>query len=286
MLWNELTFGVEIECFAPNGVDPVAVLRNAGVDCLSYSGYTHTTIPQWKVVTDGSLRNMSRTPMSGWEIVSPVLSGEAGIAQVRAVMVAIHAAGFKVNATCGMHVHVGVGGASVAQVKNLAKMYLKYSGCFDAVLPASRRGVANYYCRNNRQALFASYTNEQIEARFRNVRSLGQISTLMSGVDIEAAVNARSSERYFAFNMLSYVQHGTVEFRQHSGTTDAEKAVNWVRLVTGFVAAAFSLNHIKMDCSASRDGEMLFAKFLRKTDRSGARFFRARRAALHTATAA
>jgi hypothetical protein len=85
--------------------------------------------------------------------------------------------------------------------------------------------------------------------------------------------------------MLSYVQHGTVEFRQHSGTVDAAKAVQWVRLITGFVAAAFSLNSIKMADSASRDNETLFGKFLRKTDRAGARFYRTRRAALHTATA-
>jgi hypothetical protein len=47
--------------------------------------------------------------------------------------------------------------------------------------------------------------------------------------------------RYFKVNLQSYHTYGTVEFRQHSGTLNAAKAVNWVRLLDSFITATKSL---------------------------------------------
>lgn len=274
---SELTFGIEIECFAPRGANPVEILRTAGVEVRDGIEYNHRTIPQWKVVTDGSLRWGGRDAFYGYEIVSPVLQGADGIAQVRSVMMAIEAAGFKVNATCGLHAHVGIGNATAAQVKNLAKMYLKYANEFDQLMPASRRGVMNMFCKNNRAHRFANSTPEQIDQAFANVRSINGISELMNGISLNRA-NPRSHERYYAFNMLSYVSYGTIEFRQHSGTVNHQKACEWIKLLTGFVASAFSIKSIRC---ASVGG---MAKLMRKTDREGRAFYTSRAAILNRAS--
>ena len=78
-----LTFGAELECFLPYGIshrEAAAKITAAGIECNAES-YNHSARPTWKIVTDGSLGDYSR----GAEIVSPVLSGEEGLAALATV---------------------------------------------------------------------------------------------------------------------------------------------------------------------------------------------------------
>jgi hypothetical protein len=45
----------------------------------------------------------------------------------------------------------------------------------------------------------------------------------------------RVYERYFKLNVAAYLRHGTIEFRQHSGTVDYQKMVNWIIFCIAFV---------------------------------------------------
>ena len=83
---------------------------------------------------------------------------------------------------------------------------------------------------------------------------------------------ARSSCRYYKINFQAFATHGTIEFRQHSGTLDADKAANWVRLLTGFFAVAMSVRVVANRSFAT------FEDLLKKTDRNGAAYLRARAA--------
>jgi hypothetical protein len=52
-------------------------------------------------------------------------------------------------------------------------------------------------------------------------------------------LSSRGSEaRYHKLNLTAYRRHRTVEFRQHSGTLEANKAINWVLLCLRMVDAA------------------------------------------------
>jgi hypothetical protein len=63
-------FGVEIEFLSTITTDQaLASLRAAGIR-VEFEGYSHATTPHWKIVADGSC---------GYELVSPVLEGEAGL---------------------------------------------------------------------------------------------------------------------------------------------------------------------------------------------------------------
>lgn len=268
MLWTDLTFGVEIECFIPGGeAAATRAIVAAGVSCISTSG--HSTIQQWKVVPDGSLRNVGP---GGCEAVSPILRGEEGLQQVRTVVAALRAAGAVVNTHTGLHVHIGARQATVAQLRNLCKLFLKYEGQFDALVPASRR--SNRYCQSN--ASVAAMRGGDAANLSRSLDGAGSVAALarvMNGGWEER--QHYTSFRYYKLNLQSYASHGTVEFRQHSGTLDPAKIDAWVRLVAGFCARAFTLTSVRWDGQPGT-----FSQLVAKADRETAQFLTRRRAAL------
>jgi hypothetical protein len=269
---NELTFGVEIECYAPTSVDLTAALVNAGVQ-VSQAYRTHDTTPGWKIVHDGSLGSR-HAGMIGREVVSPILRGEDGLRQVAAVARALDAAGCKVDRTCGLHVHVGAQNATPAQIKNVVKMFAKYEHHFDALCPESRRN--NNFCRSNRDFAggIGSYES-QVATIFEKLDGTRSVRGIASVINGGYGGHHYSRERYFKLNLQSMASHGTIEFRQQAGTINAQKMTSWIKLVTGFVAAGFTLKSVSSQASPS------FAKLLRKVDRETAAFLQQRRTALN-----
>jgi len=258
MLWTEVTFGVEIECISPIGRQQLAnALMSAGIDAQD-AGYTHRTTSYWKLVTDGSIQASRECP-NGIEVVSPILKGTDGLEQLRKVMNALVASGCKVNASCGLHVHCGAGGASVQQLKNVAMMFLRHERSFDAILPRSRRANNCRWAASPLHILglqSATEISERVAERIQAARTTREIGSIMNSGD----------SRYNKINFQSLATHGTVEFRQHSATIDADKSANWVRLLTGFFATAMSVRVVNNRSFAT------FADLLRKTDRSGAAY--------------
>ncbi len=218
------TFGVELEFTHARlaRYQVVDALIAAGID-IKAEGYNHRTASYWKVTTDGSLgSNYSINS----EIVSPILSGDAGFAEVTKVCRVLLSLGCKVNKKCGLHVHIGARNESLAFFKTLARLYHKAEPVIDSFLAPSRRGYANTFCgpvRINQPALEMATNMEQIAL------ALGQDHGL---------ANVRSARRYRKLNVLSFWQHGTVEFRQHQGTIEAEKVCNWVRFCLRLALAA------------------------------------------------
>ncbi len=218
------TFGVEIECMLPAGSSHAQIARAitaAGVPCYA-SGYDHTTQPHWRTVSDGSLGDYHR----GVEVVSPVLRGEEGLRQLRIVCDALLAARARVNRRCGLHVHVGGWQDETASfAKNLVLLYRNCEAQIDSFVAPSRRGSLNSFCQ---PVAVSSYTRDVLSFD-ELVRSVGQSAGRMS---------ARHPARYRKLNLMSYYQHGTVEFRQHQGTVEAIKAEHWVRFCLRMAAAA------------------------------------------------
>ena len=99
---NEFTFGIEIETIAPN-----SAVQNDGLRIGPYKrGIQVPYLPTgWKAEADGSIDNSAGGHKC--EIVSPVLRGAEGLAQVLAVVQTLEAKGHRVNVSCGVHVHVG-----------------------------------------------------------------------------------------------------------------------------------------------------------------------------------
>lgn len=210
---GQQTFGVEFEFILPVGVssyDLAVRLTEAGVPTQAEM-YNHHLRSHWKIVTDGSLGDYA----NGRELVSPVLSGEAGMAAMRAACQVLTAAGCKVNKRCGLHVHVGARHRPVSFFKSLVRLYRHYEAAIETCLSASRRGRANMFCQ----------PVTTTEMQLSQVRTVDDLRRVMHS-------------RYTKLNLQSFWRHGTVEFRQHQGTVEARKAEMWVRLCLKMTALA------------------------------------------------
>lgn len=267
----ERTFGIEIEAFGLPMRTVAATIADAGIVCNA-EGYNHHTSRNWKVVSDGSIRGDY-----GFEVVSPILSGAEGLAQVRTVMEALAAAGAKVNKTTGLHVHIGARDFSLREFRNIAKNYIIFEDFFDAIMPLSRRANNCPYIRSNRYSVGGDYTNAAAQRVCDKVDTCNTIDEIIRVI----CPSNYSEARYHKLNLTAFYRHGTVEFRQHSGTVDADKAVNWIELLIQFV------NRASITRQRPNVGEVskatVFAQFFRSFKMEGElkAFFTARRRVLH-----
>ena len=215
-------FGVELEIVGLSQSRAAEVISNAGVRCVAES-YNHAARTWWKAVTDGSIvdhRNGGRYDTC-CEVVSPILKGEEGIATLRAVCKALAAAGATVNKTTGLHVHVNARDLTAREIATCVKRYANHESVIDSLMPNSRRANNNRFCQSvievaSTPAFNSATTVDGLLSVFRN-RFYGDQS------------------RYVKLNLESYVRHGSIEFRQHSGSINAEKVTNWVRFCVNFV---------------------------------------------------
>jgi hypothetical protein len=192
-------FGIEIEFllenqFGVNLYEKVATAINNAGVEARAEGYNHTTRRHWKVTYDASV---SAPGYKGLEVVSPILKGQKGLDEIEIVCGALQALGAKINITCGLHVHHDARHlrGDDRKLQQVVDIYNRAEKVIDSMLPPSRR--MNTYCRSN-------------------------------------TVTDATRDRYAKVNLTSMYRHGTVEFRQHSGTIDCNKIKNWV-LLTGLI---------------------------------------------------
>lgn len=200
---DQRRFGVEIECNAP-----IQVLRQNMLQkglTVEHEGYNHSTVPYWKIVSDGSVRNtVRRAGFEAMELVSPILQGDAGLASLREATESLREVGARVNTTCGLHVHHDAADFDVDKAKTLARNYMRAQAAIDRLVSPSRR--ANQYCQPlNEQDL------NYLDAPGRTLRD-----------------SVLSINRYRTLNLAALARHGTVEFRQHQGTIEYNKIASWV----------------------------------------------------------
>lgn len=200
-------YGVEIEFTTSHSREVIAqAMRDAGLNCND-EGYGHRdSETAWKVVYDSSC---------GEEIVSPILSGDEGLEQIEKVCTVLNLLDCKVNKNCGLHVHLDARDLAPEQVIKVVAGYARYEGLFDALQPESRRLDNNGYCRSLRRM-------------YQHRSKLGKFSL----EDVRSEVFG--NDRYRKLNLESLSRHGTIEFRQHAGTINAEKIINWINLLMVF----------------------------------------------------
>lgn len=228
----DLSFGLEFECYLPEGATAaqLASAVNARIgpthSCQAQN-YNHSRTSVWKIVTDGSLGDWQR----GVELVSPVLRGQAGIEIAMKALRALSDFGCTVNKKCGFHVHVGAADARgpgemdypIAFMRNLIRLYSAFEPAIDSIMPPSRRGSANTYCRSITAVSAAALNAATSFAQLTRVAAPG---------------SSGDGARFYKVNLVAYNRHKTVEFRQHSGTLDEAKARYWIIMCLRMVAAA------------------------------------------------
>lgn len=261
---SDRTFGIELEIVGLSEEGAFLALRHAGipVNDPQYWRAKHNNI--WNITEDGSLDSPDgRTA----EVVSPILHGSEGLKQVRKVCQALEAFGAEVNKTCGLHVHVGAKELTPGEVVKIITRYAEHEDFINRLVHPSRRKSAPFcssmkpYVSKLDPELMVEEKKEikHLQAaidvcpicdnsccrtcRMRKKQIRGLRNKIDSGVKFATVeeIAALVDDRYTNINIQAYCKHGTLEFRQHNGSINATKVVNWIQFVLNFVEQSRAL---------------------------------------------
>lgn len=215
----------------------------------------------WKVVDDNSLRSERRPKNTGVEVVSPILSGQAGLFALERAVGAITTLNPEVNKSTGYHVHIDAtdlkqaidngaqpvlrqvavarrkADAALLAIKKICVAYIIYEPAFDLLTKRSRQQHENRLCQSCR-------SGDSMQDQYRQIQRIKRAATLREVVLVMNPPTRTSNgepHRIYKLNLTNLVDgpngrgHGTIEFRQYHGTVDATEARNWVELLQFFV---------------------------------------------------
>lgn len=193
---------------------------------IEVQDYNHTVQPVWKLITDSSVNCTGVDEHGadyygdGLEMVSPILQGKEGYAQLETVVAAIHDVGGDVDNSCGLHVHHDAGDLTPNQVAGLLRFYIENQLVIDRFLAPVRRST-----RNNQ---WCHPWQEREKATLYEAAKTGSRSEM------------RHFDRYRTVNVTAYPKYGSLEFRQHQGTLSYAKMLRWVKLGQSIVEGAMT----------------------------------------------
>jgi len=203
--FNALTFGIEIEAYNFTRANLIEKCVHKGLSIIS-SGYTHEDSQHYyKIVSDSSLEGVNSN-----EVVSPILKGDDGLNSLKRLCEALNEIDAKVNRSCGLHVHIGAANMTDAHYIRIIRNYQRLEALIDSFMPLSRRANNNGFCRSLQGFDFSRCTTKR---------------------DVYDMMNSR----YYKINGHAYFRHQTIEFRQHSGTTDYTKISMWIQFLAALV---------------------------------------------------
>ena len=216
---HDRKYGIEIE-FPMFGRNREPIFEEVIVNALRARGLSvgADQSHQWR---------LKRDPSAGWELVSPPMRGVDGSEQLQRACEALAEVGAHINTDCGLHVHHDAALLTIKQKEHLVYLWSAFQPAINEALAPSRQ--RNQYCRP------LSYAS-----------TLAQRSNLSRG--------AFDDNRYQALNMAAYRRHGTIEFRQHQGSTNYARIWAWVVFTQAFVTVA-SLRQKKAKPSLNAKGE-------------------------------
>jgi hypothetical protein len=244
-----IRFGLEIEMFIPQGRHDgfthqsiAESLTNIGPPSVEFRGYSHETTECWKIVTDSSIRADHENDDLCFELVSPILQGEDGLASLRSVMDNVRRLGIATNSSCGFHVHVDAESSSsssspdigtLVSLQRISQHFCSMENAFDLLVDLTwttvdnrRRANQNQYCRSNRLA-FGQQSNRQRWKRISSTRTKQELVNIVNpGNDRHCKLNLT--------NICNPSRPSTCEFRHHGGVEDLREAEAWVRLMVVF----------------------------------------------------
>lgn len=199
-------FGVEIECYAPDGYGDTYGYSDDGVgwteDFLSEKGFEY-----WAhlVAEDESLYER------GVEIKSPILVGENGFKELKSVMTVLNEAQFDVNSTCGFHVHL-----DCPEYIDNPKLIIK----------TVKAWMRNQEIINNMVA------DNRLKSGHCPAWTEDDLTELVTWLD---EYNSCDGTNRGTINVGALDIHGSIEIRQHEGTLNYEEAESWIKFCQAFI---------------------------------------------------
>ena len=252
--------GIEIECKLQNGVSLDDVLRQiaaAGISCNDQR-HTHTgrlNGCEWKLVRDGT-HSDDGAPV--WEFVTEPLVSMKRIERRVIAMTSVLQQYCRVDRNTGLHIHFDILGkyhfrrrvdtstyeGKFKALRNKpARLFLAeitrnmryFQPIFDAFVSPSRRG--NSFCEPLPNHPYIESKSDCLE--FAENRR---------GDFLEDPVLALGRNKYRTLNIRNMESRGTIEYRQHQGTLNPTKILNWVKLMERFTTRAWDRRYKNQNC--------------------------------------
>jgi len=254
-------FGVEIEFIRPSNVSKQDICDALTVGC-EVEGYNHITRPHWKIVTDCSVHSNDSQARRGLvgdnEIVSPILYGADGFAQLSVILETLNEVGCEVNYTCGIHVHHDVTNKMVEGKKqgekflaNLIKFVAKYEHLIYKLVSPSRLDSRRYSTPVRQEFFrFGNVTKNNVAKMVSKVkedcnRKYGSAND--TSIDRGQTYPYAQDNRACGLNFRNVWTRGSVEFRYHNGSLNFEKIVSWIVLTQAIVNTVEDTNSVQMN---------------------------------------
>ena len=244
-----LRFGVEIEAYGLTGNAIKEIVESSGGifhGMYGYQGGTYNATnersegrnpregsngawdmkidgPIFKCNTDGSLNQVDATwdTEGAFELVTPILHGEKGLAMLSKIMNRLEKAGAKVDSACGPPISIGVNQNArfnrfgtqkkMAMAQESVNTYAHFQPVFDAISPNNRRSddPRSGYC---------------------------------PPCDPSRPFNGRSNVNMM--NAALFIQTGRIEFRQPGYTLSIKKVTGWLRMLNALVSRTVNRDHV------------------------------------------
>lgn len=218
---DQLTFGIEIECtvlWSSMQTEGWTVGRyHDGAPIPGFNG--------WTAQRDGSLSTAGGR--RAVEVVSPVLQGEAGLAEVERMLAKLATMGARVNRSCGFHVHVGFrnAGGDAAALQRLT-----------ALVAHVQPGI--YAATGTRSREFGRFCASIKGQQWKNMTEDGSVATL---ADVALRYYGIAYDRYRVLNLRPLLEgRKTVEFRAFGGSVKPVKVLAYIQLCLGLVQRALN----------------------------------------------
>jgi len=194
------------------------------IEC--YANISQSDLPSgWVIVGDESL-------LTGGKEIRPenhhVITGLSGLLEVMRVCRTINDHQGEVDVRCGAHVHIDMSGLPDKAVINVLRRYIAYERSIDLVMPPSRRN--HHHAQGLIQRLARQNGADYGDGEFKQTTTfLDRINKCKSRSDLSRMFNGDlGCAKFWKVSVNRLNDLGTIEFRQHAGTTDPEKLAHWI----------------------------------------------------------
>ena len=243
---KEQNFGLELEFTGitrRKAAGAIAMTINGNFEYAHVSSYdrriiTDATGRKWSICSDASVTGSYSG--TGGEFVTPICRYE-DIETVQECIRALRKAGAKVNASCGLHIHVDGANHNAKTLKNLVYTFkAKQDLIYKAV--GTRDDRLGHWCKP---------INDDLVGNIKKLRKVDDNNLRDTWYETYAPGQNRgdhyNKSRYHALNLHSMWYRGTVEFRLFEATLHAGEVRAYINLVLAMSAQAINAKRASAD---------------------------------------
>ena len=210
--------------------------RAVGVE-IETTGYEHriddfdSSQFDFRKAYDGSV-NAYDEDYKGVEYISKPMTGDYLFRQIDNIGNYLLDNDFKVNKSCGLHIHIDARDLFYEQLKGILIVAKTFEDIIFRIVPRSRS--KSRWCR---KVPMEKHHITRIESNSDLIQSWYESSDTYPDFD------KYNDSRYHGLNLHARVYLGTIEFRYHSGTNNPTKIKNWITICQHIVSKGIELGN-------------------------------------------